>query len=127
MRRFLLLSLGVLVGFTPALPSSAAPQFGRQRDRSRGQDEVCLYRDIHYQGVEECFRSGDSISTLQGMNGQPSSIRVYGRANVTVYDATNFRGHSTVFTSSVPDLGQVTLESKSWNDRIRSLQVDFGN
>jgi hypothetical protein len=31
-----------------------------------------------------------------------------------------------VFTSSVPDLGQVRLESKSWNDRIASLQVNSG-
>src|SRR5262249_9503993 len=59
--------------------------------------------------------------------GQVSSIRIYGRASVTVYDATNFRGHSTVFTTSMPDLGQVRLDTKSWSDRIQSLQVTTGN
>ena len=126
MRTDWLFALGVLVSLTaPSL--GAIPQLGRQRDRGQGQDQVCVYRDIQYQGMEQCYRSGDSISTLQGMNGQPSSIRIYGRASVTVYDDPNFRGHSTVFTSSVPDLGQVRLESKSWNDRIQSLQVDVGN
>jgi len=122
------LTLGVLVGLSVA-PSSlgAAPQFGRQRGRGQGQDRVCVYKDIQYQGVEQCFRPGDTISTLQSLNGQPSSIRIYGRASVTVYDETNFSGHSTVFTSSVPDLGQIRLDSKSWSDRIRSLQVNSGN
>ena len=125
MRKIWFLGVFVFLGLAPSL--TAAPQFGRQRDRAQGQDQVCVYRDIHYQGVEQCYRSGDSISTLQGMNGQPSSIRIYGRASVTVYDDPNFRGHSTVFTSSVPDLGQVRLESKTWNDRIQSLQVNSGN
>jgi Peptidase inhibitor family I36 len=115
-----------LVSLSLASPLSAAPQFGRQRDRGRGEGQVCIYKDIHYQGVEECFNSGDSIATLQSLNHQPSSIRITGRGSVTVYDDTNFRGHTTVFTSSVPDLGQVRLESKSWNDRIASLQVNSG-
>jgi hypothetical protein len=76
--------------------------------------------------VEQCFNPGDSINTLQSLNGQTSSIRIYGRATVTVWDETNFRGHMTVFASSAPDLGQVRLESKSWNDRIQSLQVAAG-
>jgi hypothetical protein len=119
-------TFGLLACISLALPLSAAPQFGRQRG-SRGQDEVCFYKDIQYQGVEECFRLGDSASTLQSMNRQPSSIRIYGGASVTVYDDTNFRGHSTVFTSSVPDLGQVRLDNKSWNDRIRSFQINSRN
>jgi hypothetical protein len=120
-------TFGLLACISLALPLSAAPQFGRQRQRGQ-QDEVCFYKDIQYQGVEQCFRLGDTVSTLQGLNSQPSSIRMYGRASVTVYDDTNFRGHSTVFTSSVPDLGQVRLENNhTWNDRIRSLQVNSGN
>jgi len=103
---------------------SAAPQFGR--DRGRNAERVCVFRDIQYQGVEQCFNPGDSVATLQSLNGQASSIRIYGRATVTVWDETNFRGHTTVFASSVPDLGQVRLESKSWSDRIQSLQVSAG-
>jgi len=67
---------------------------------------------------------GDSVPALQsGLNGQVSSVRVYGRATITVWDDTNFRGHTTAFTNSVPDLARVRLDSKSWSDRIQSIQV----
>src|SRR5215813_3054106 len=129
MKTFGTLTLGILFSLSLIPQLSAAPQFGRDRGRrqGQGQDRVCLYKDIQYQGVEQCFNPGDTILTLQGMNGQVSSIRIYGRASVTVYDATNFRGHSTAFTTSMPDLGQVRLDTKSWSDRIQSLQVTTGN
>ena len=125
MKRLPVPALALLFGLCLAPQLSAAPQFGR--DRGRTEDRVCVFRDIQYQGVEQCFNPGDSVSTLQSLNGQASSIRIYGRATVTVWDETNFRGHTTVFTSSMPDLGQVRLESKSWSDRIQSLQVGSGN
>lgn len=127
MRMFGTFTLGFALTCTLASGLFGAPQFRNDRGRRDGQDRVCLYKDIQYQGVEQCFNASDSISTLQGLNGQVSAIRIYGRASVTVYDAPNFRGHSTVFTSSMPDLGQVKLESKSWSDRIQSLQVTVGN
>jgi peptidase inhibitor family I36 len=126
MRRLCVLMLGLLFGATFAPHLGAAPQFGRDRERDRNGDRVCFYRDIQYQGAEQCFNPGDSLATLQSMNGRTSSIRIYGRAAVTVWDDTNFRGHMTVFAQSVPDLGQVRLESKSWNDRIQSFQISGG-
>src|SRR5438477_6215238 len=125
MKRLPVPAMALLFGLCLAPQLSAAPQFGR--DRGRNADRVCVFRDIQYQGVEQCFNPGDSVATLQILNGQASSIRIYGRATVTVWDDTNFRGHTTVFASSVPDLGQVRLESKSWSDRIQSLQVSSGN
>jgi hypothetical protein len=127
MKRFWSVTVGVLFSFGFAAQLIAAAQFGRDRERGQGQDRVCVYKDIQYQGVDQCFNAGDTASTLQSLNGQVSSIRIYGRASVTVYDATNFRGHTTVFTSSMPDLGQVRLDTKSWSDRIQSLQVSSGN
>lgn len=121
------LILGMLVTISLAPQLSAAPQLERQRGRGYSQDRVCIFKDIQYQGIQQCFNPGDTVSTLESLNGQPSSIRIYGRASVTVYDSTNFRGHSTVITSSVPDLGQVRIDNKSWNDRIQSLQVNSGN
>jgi len=123
MKRLSALAFALLIGIALAPPSDAAPQFGRDR----GGDRVCFYQDIQYQGPEMCYSPGDSIATLQSFNGKASSIRIYGRAVVTVWDETNFRGHTTVFSQSVPDLGQVRLESKSWSDRISSLQINAGN
>jgi len=127
MKAFGSFTFGFLLTCGLAAQLTAAPQFGRNRSGSQGSGTVCLYRDINYQGTEECFRDGDTVSTLQGLNHQVSSIRINGRMGLTVYDSTNFRGHSITFNQSMPDLGQVRLESKSWSDRIESLQVGAGN
>src|SRR5215510_5023494 len=105
---YLVVTLGLAAQLT------AAPQFGR--DRGRGS--VCVYKDINYQGVEQCFNDGDTLATLQSLDRQISSIRLNGRTSVTVYDSTNFRGHSETFTTSMPDLGQVRVDNHSWSDRI---------
>jgi hypothetical protein len=119
MKRLSALAIALLFGIALAPQSDAAPQFGRDR----GGDRVCFYKDIYYQGQEQCYSAGDNIATLQSFSGRASSIRIYGRAVVMVWDETNFRGHTAMFTESVPDLGQVRLESKSWSDRISSLRV----
>jgi Peptidase inhibitor family I36 len=123
MKKYLGLTLAFLFSLGLASQAGAEPQFGRDRGR-REEGRVCLFKDIQFQGVQQCFNAGDSVSTLPGgLNGEVSSIRIYGRATVTVYDERNFRGHSAVFTSTMPDLGQVRLQSKSWSDRIQSIQI----
>src|SRR5262245_65233944 len=114
---YFLFTLGLAAQLT------AAPQFGRDR----GAGSVCVYKDINYQGVEQCFNNGDTLATFQSLNNQISSIRLNGRTSVTVYDSTNFRGHSETFTTSMPDLGQVRFDNHTWSDRIESLQVGVNN
>ena len=97
------LSLGLLFSLTLAPQAGAAPQFGNSRNQNR--DRVCVYQDIRYQGWEQCYNAGDEVTSLQRRNNAVSSIRIYGRARVTVYDDTEFRGRSAEFTSDVPDLG----------------------
>src|SRR5262245_44091808 len=124
MQRTSIFALAFLFMLTLLPQLNAAPQF--DRDRSRDDDRVCVFRDVRYQGIQQCFKVGSSVSALEVLNGQASSIRIYGRVRVTVWDDTSFRGHTTAFTSNIPDLGQVRLESKSWNDRIQSLHVGSG-
>ena len=124
MKRLTALSLGLLVSLGLALSANAAPQFGA-RDRGQNQrDRVCVYQDINYQGWEQCYNEGDEITTLDRRNNAISSIRIYGRAHVTVYEDTQFRGHSAEFDSSVPDLGRRSMQgSKSWSDHIQSIRI----
>ena len=117
MKTLLKVCLAFSVAFGLISSLSAAPQFGRNRGRDV-RDSVCVYRDIQFQGAEQCFYPGDSVASVPGLGGQVSSIRINGSASVTVYDSTNFRGRSTTFTSTMPDLGQVRLDNKSWSDRI---------
>jgi hypothetical protein len=123
MKRLSALTFGLLVSLGLALSANAAPQFGIGRDRGE-RDRVCVYKDIHYQGWEQCYNAGDEVNTLGGRNNAVSSIRIYGRASVTVYSETNFRGQAAEFSSNVPDLGLRSLAGgKTWSDHIQSLRV----
>jgi hypothetical protein len=126
MKTFWTLAIGALFSLSLAPESGAAPQFGRGRDRDEGRDRVCLYQDIQYQGWEQCYSNGDEIPSLGGRSNAASSIRVFGRTRVTVYEDSNFRGRSAEFSSDVPDLGRrIVSGSRSWSDHIQSLRVGF--
>jgi len=122
MKTFLVLALGVAVGLCAVARSDAAGQF-RENDRGRS-DQVCVYKDINFQGPAQCYNAGDELTTLGAQNRSISSIRVYGRAMVTVYENTEFRGHSAQFTSDVSDLGRRMMQGNtSWSDHIDSLRI----
>jgi hypothetical protein len=117
----------LIVGLTVVLTGipAAQAQFGRDRNNNRAdRDEVCVYHDNYYQGQEQCFRAGDEVGDLGGLNRNISSIHVYGRARVTLYEGRNFQGNSIQFTNDVTDLARVSMNgSSSWNDRAGSLRV----
>jgi hypothetical protein len=115
---------GLLITAGLATQLSAAPQFGAGRDRNQGgRDRVCFYQDISYHGAERCYNVGDEATSMDH-NAQASSIRIYGRASVVVYEETNFRGHSAEFSSDIPDLKlRAVGNGHTWNDRISSLRV----
>ena len=118
------LALGVLLSLSLAPQLGASPQFGRSRDQNQDRDRVCVYQDINYQGWEQCYSAGDEVADLGKRRNAISSVRVYGRARVTVYEDEDFEGKSTEFSSDVRDLGLRSLSgSKSWSDHIQSLKV----
>lgn len=79
---------------------------------------VMIYVDSWYRGNHTSFYEGYHDLRYGNFQGNISSISVQQGYRVIVYDDVNFRGRSTVFSSSVPN-----LSSLGWNDRIRSLQV----
>jgi hypothetical protein len=101
-----------------------SPQLEAQdRDRNRNnqpREGVCFYMDSDYRGEMFCAGSGESQQNVGGRyNDKISSIRIFGRAEVTVYDDENFGGQSKTFSQDAPNLGD-------WNDRITSFQVTGG-
>jgi len=122
MKKFSVLALGAVIGLCSIPRADAAVQFGRTNDR-RG-DQVCVYKDINYQGAEQCYSGGGEMGNLGTQSRSISSIRIYGRATVTVYENTAFRGHSAQFTSDVADLGQRMMSGNTpWSDHIESLRT----
>jgi hypothetical protein len=83
------------------------------------RDGVCFYENQDYRGNYFCARTGDNLGSVpSGANDRVSSIRIFGRAEVTVYKDSEFRGASARFDSDVRDLGR-----ENWNDQISSVQV----
>jgi hypothetical protein len=113
-----------------SLSMTAAPVLAQQgRDRNDGRDNrdtdrVCFYRDVEYQGPSWCYRPGDELADLRNRNNEISSIRIFGRARVVVWDQEEFMGATDEFDMDVPDLRLRAMEGRrNWNDRIDSFQV----
>jgi hypothetical protein len=74
--------------------------------------------------VERCYNGGTEIGDLGTQRQSISSIRVYGPAAITVFENTEFGGHSEVFAANVPDLGlQEMSAGTAWDNHIDSLRV----
>jgi hypothetical protein len=107
------------------LVSQADAQFRRVQNNRNNIDEVCVYTDNYFQGSEQCFQPGEENANVSR---NISSIRVYGRARVTVFENRNFSGNAKDFTADATDLVRVSMtDSKNWNDRISSLRVTADN
>jgi hypothetical protein len=124
MKTYWALAVAVLFPVLLAPKSTAAPQFRRPGQQNQGRARVCFYKDVQYQGWEQCYTEGDEVRSLGDHNAAASSIRIFGRTRVTVYDQTDFKGRTTEFTSDVPDLAlRAASGGHTWNDRIESLRV----
>ena len=87
---------------------------------NKPSDGVCFYRDENYRGENFCVSSNESVRNIgDRYNDSISSIRVFGRAEVTVYDNESFNGSRQTISRDVPNLG-------AWSDRITSFQVTSG-
>ena len=90
------------------------------------RDGACFYQDANYSGRSFCAAMGEDLETLPGgADNRVSSIRILGRAEVTVFKDTRFRGDSRRFSSDVRD-----LEREDFNDRISSIEIrrtGYGN
>jgi len=122
MRMRILAVAGVLL----VLPSLASAQrWGRERFPQSG---ACFFQDRDFRGDYFCVPAGASIPVIpDDMNDEISSIRIFGRARVVVFDQREFSGESEEFTADVADLTLRHLGgSRTWNDRIDSFQVESG-
>jgi len=97
--------------------SAASAQGGRYDTPREG---ACFYEDANYRGQYFCAQAGDDLSRLpSGANDRVSSIRLFGGAEVTIFDNVQFRGGSLRITSDVRN-----LTDEGFNDRVSSIQVE---
>ena len=80
-------------------------------------DGACFYLDADYRGDSFCMNAGESRRNVEArLNDRISSVRVFGRAQVLVYENENFGGASRTFVRDVSNLG-------NFNDKITSIAV----
>ncbi len=87
---------------------------------------ACFFTGSGFRGNRFCVRRGDRLRSLPGNFGDNiSSIQIFGRSRVVVFDNRNFRGGSQELRSSVGDLRSVPFRGRrsSWNNRISSIMV----
>jgi hypothetical protein len=107
---------GLLVALILASSPVVAQEWGTGPIPREG---VCFYRDADFRGEYFCASRGETFSRVPSdMNDRISSIRIFGRVEVTVFKDREFDGRSTRFNSDVRDLADV-----GWNDRISSIRV----
>src|SRR5262245_33668274 len=66
---------------------------------------ACFYRDVNFRGEYFCIPRGERLNAIpRDMNDRISSIRMFGGADVTVYQDSRFRGPSARFNTDVRNL-----------------------
>lgn len=114
--------LSIWMTGVPALAQQRRDQNNSNGDRDG--DRVCFFRDVQFEGPSWCYRPGDELADLRDRGDEISSIRIFGRARVIVYDLDEFMGVADEFDMDVADLRLRSMEGRRhWNDRIDSFQV----
>jgi hypothetical protein len=101
--------MAVGVGIVLALPAVAnAQRWGRERFPQSG---ACFFNDSNYRGEYFCVAAGANVGAVpDDMNDRISSVRIFGRAAVTVFDSW-FCGGSAVFVATSGTRGTRTERS----------------
>jgi len=99
-----------------ALLAASSMAAGYEREP---RDGACFYEDSDFRGDRFCVHAGDDVEVLPpGWNDRISSIRIFGRADVTLYRDGGFEGSRTRFENDVRN-----LRNEGWNDKVSSLRV----
>jgi len=111
-RNVLLVCIALAAGSSPLL----AQRWG-QGDVPR--EGACFYKDPNFRGDYFCVETGDGLGFVpDGMNDKISSMRLFGRVEVTVFRDVRFAGRSERFDGDIRN-----LKSEGWNDLISSIRV----
>ena len=87
---------------------------------------ACFFKDYNFRGDRFCVRRGERLPHLPGNFGDNiSSIQLFGRSSVVVFNDRDYRGGSAQFHRSQPDLRNRRFRGgHTWNNRISSVVVN---
>jgi hypothetical protein len=95
---------------------NTVPVWGRNDGALR--DGACFYEDANFHGQSFCVPRGATFTALpRGFNDRISSVRVFGDADVRIFQNDNFRGRSAEIRNDTPNL------RGNWRDNVSSIRV----
>lgn len=113
------LAIGAALSAFAMHPGEVFSQPNWNRD---GREQVCVYEHADFGGWEQCFGVGENIRDLGKHRNQISSVRIQGRARLTLFEHPNFGGRAVTIDNSVAN-----LSGRFRNDDADSLQVASSN
>jgi hypothetical protein len=118
------LFLSILIGLAGAM-------FAQEDQYRRGG--ACFYKDIDFGGPKFCMGPGERMAMVPpGFNDEISSIRIFGRTEITVYKNRDYGEPRLRLRDDVANLRTYQVSpGHSWNDPISSIEVanlrDYGD
>lgn len=107
-------------------PGDTWPPRGNWRGGNWSRGGACFYQDRNFGGGYFCLRRGEDLSSLSEYGDTISSVRLFGGAQVLLFDDRDFRGANQNVNRDTNDLRQLSVRQKpghTWNDRVSSIRV----
>jgi hypothetical protein len=102
--------------------------YGRRDVRPGPRDGACFYTTAPFRGHRLCVRAGERLPKLPDDFGDNiSSIEIFGRARVRIFNDSYYRNGSREVERTIPDLRELRFRGgHTWNNRISSIMVYQG-
>ena len=92
-------------------------QYGGWGGNNEPREGACFYTDADYRGERFCISGNQALRYVgDRYNDRISSIRIFGRARVYVYEHDNAGGARRLITNDVSNL-------RGFNDKVSSIEV----
>lgn len=104
-----------------------ASAFGQWISFQAPPNGVCFFTRSSFRGERFCVSANERMERVPStFRRRISSLRLYGNAELEVFDTEGLTGKSLAIPTHIRDLHspqEIGLESKYWNDRIASFRV----
>src|ERR1700745_888234 len=83
----------LLVMFVVSTAVAVFAQYRDDHDRDDHRSGACFFTEANFGGEKFCMREGERMAQVpEGFNDRISSIRIFGRTEITVYQNRGFSG-----------------------------------
>lgn len=105
----------------------SVPAFGQWISYQAPPSGACFFTRTNFRGERFCLSSNERMERLPStFRRKISSVRLYGNAELVVFDQANLQGQALNIAAAVSDLGRASegyAGSRYWYRRVASIRV----